>query len=127
LSRLLNFAIAVLRNDLHTIRCFGLESISAQGSPPPRFGRIVTRFESFGNPKSHFGTACEKSNQRGIGVYYVIDNAARDSRAVERVEAPPAGEDGIVGAGVAAQGQERPADDVRKEHLAHLAALAQDR
>jgi hypothetical protein len=55
-------------------------------SPPPRFGRIVTRFESFSNPKAHFGTACEKSTQRGIGVYYVIDDAARDSHAVERVE-----------------------------------------
>ena len=33
----------------------------------------------------------------------------------------------MVGAGVVAQGQERPADDVRQERLPHLAALTQDR
>jgi hypothetical protein len=33
------------------------------------------------------------------------------------VAAFAAGEDGIIGAGIATQGQERPADDVRQEHL----------
>jgi len=55
-------------------------------SAPPRLGRIVTRFETFTGPKTHFGTACEKSTQRGVGVYFVVDDAAKDSRAVERVE-----------------------------------------
>ena len=69
-----------------------------------------------------------------VGGYSLVD-AGLPGRALDhaidgalgQVAAFAAGEDGIVGAGVAAQGQERPADDVRKEHLAHLAALAQDR
>jgi hypothetical protein len=53
----------------------------------PRYGRILTRFESFTIGGKHSGSvACEKTAQKGIGVYYAIDDAYRDSTAVDRVQ-----------------------------------------
>jgi hypothetical protein len=51
---------------------------------PPKYGRIVTRYETFPVTGLHFGNACEKSTQRGVGVYYVIDDA--ESTAIENVQ-----------------------------------------
>ena len=45
--------------------------------------------------------------------------------ALGQVTAFAAGEDRIIGARVASQGQERPADDVRQKHLAYFAALSE--
>jgi len=52
----------------------------------PRYGRILMRFESFTADGTHFGNACGKSSQRGVGVYYVIDDTNRESTAVESVQ-----------------------------------------
>ena len=52
----------------------------------PKYGRIVTRFETISVGALHFGNACDKSTQRGIGVYYVIDSANSESTAIENVQ-----------------------------------------
>ena len=53
---------------------------------PPKLGHILLRFEGFGAAAKHFGAACEKSKQRGIAVYYVVDEPNRESTAVDRVK-----------------------------------------
>jgi hypothetical protein len=53
---------------------------------PPKYGRIITRFETFTPSGKHFGVSCEKQSERGVGVYYVIDDASKDSTAVENVQ-----------------------------------------
>ncbi len=56
-----------------------------QVSAPPKLGRVMLRYEGFNAAGNHFGNACAKSKQRGVGVYYVVDDANRDSTAVDRV------------------------------------------
>jgi hypothetical protein len=51
----------------------------------PKYGKIITRFETFVVGGLHFGHPCEKSTQRGIGVYEVIDDANAESTAVDQV------------------------------------------
>lgn len=53
---------------------------------PPKLGRILLRFEGFSAAGKHFGAACEKSKQRGIAVYYIVDEPNRESTAVDRVK-----------------------------------------
>jgi len=55
-------------------------------SEAPRHGSIVLRYESFTTGGTHFGNACAKSKQRGIGVYYVVGEQNRESTAVDRVK-----------------------------------------
>jgi len=53
----------------------------------PRYGRIITRFEMFTIGGAHAGTAsCTNTSQKGIAVYYGIDDAHRGSTAVDRVQ-----------------------------------------
>lgn len=52
----------------------------------PNFGRIVTRYETFAVAGTHFGNPCDRSSQRGVGVYYVIDDANSNSTAVESLQ-----------------------------------------
>jgi len=52
----------------------------------PRYGKIITRFETFVVGGLHFGNPCEKTTQRGVGVYYVIDDANAESTAVDKVQ-----------------------------------------
>jgi len=53
---------------------------------PPRYGRIVTRSETVTVDGVHFGNACDKSTQRAVGLYYVIDDANKNSMAAESVK-----------------------------------------
>jgi Caspase domain len=52
----------------------------------PKYGRIITRFETFVVGGLHFGNLCEKSTQRGIGVYYIVDDANAESTAIDQVQ-----------------------------------------
>jgi Caspase domain len=53
----------------------------------PKFGKVLTRFESFTAGETQVGTvACRNTPQKGIAVYYVIDDAYRDSTAVDSVQ-----------------------------------------
>lgn len=52
----------------------------------PKYGRIVTRYETFPVTGMHFGNACDKSTQRGIGLYYVVDDARTESTAIESIQ-----------------------------------------
>jgi hypothetical protein len=53
----------------------------------PRYGKILTRFESFTAGDTQVGTvSCKNTPQNGIAVYYVIDDAHRDSTAVDSVQ-----------------------------------------
>jgi hypothetical protein len=52
----------------------------------PRHGRILTRFESFTAGGAHLGSAsCVGTPQRGVAVYYAIDDAHTQSAAVDTV------------------------------------------
>jgi hypothetical protein len=52
----------------------------------PRYGRVVTRYEAFTIAGKHFGGAsCDGSAQKGVGVYYVIDDAYKESTAIESI------------------------------------------
>jgi hypothetical protein len=51
-----------------------------------RFGRILTRYETFPVGETQFGNACNKSTQRGVGVYYVIDSGSAESNGIEKVQ-----------------------------------------
>ena len=67
---------------------------NCQSRPPPRvkvsatpkYGRILTRSETVVVDTTQFGNACDKSTQRAIGVYYFIDDAVKDGKAIEKVE-----------------------------------------
>ncbi len=67
---------------------------NCQSRPPPRinvvqapkYGRILTRTETVTVDGVHFGNACTKSTQKAVGLYYVIDDANKDSKAVENVK-----------------------------------------
>ncbi len=52
----------------------------------PKHGRIITRYETFAVAANHFGNACPKASQRGVGVYYVIDEASKESTTVDSVQ-----------------------------------------
>lgn len=52
----------------------------------PKYGRVVTRYETFPVTGMHFGNACDKSTQRGIGLYYVVDDARAESTAIESIQ-----------------------------------------
>jgi hypothetical protein len=54
-------------------------------STPPAAGRILTRYETITIGGAHFGKSCQKSVMRGIGVYYVLDNAAAHEKIVDTV------------------------------------------
>jgi hypothetical protein len=51
-----------------------------------RYGRVLTRYETFTVAARHFGNPCDKSTQRGIGVYYIIDDAYKDSPEIENLK-----------------------------------------
>jgi hypothetical protein len=54
---------------------------------PPRYGRIITRFETFMIAGAHAGeVSCNQTTQKGVGVYYVVDDAFRSSTAVDSVQ-----------------------------------------
>jgi hypothetical protein len=52
----------------------------------PRFGRIFTRFESFTAGGTQVGVSCDGTLQKGVGVYYAIDDTYKDSTAVDSVQ-----------------------------------------
>ena len=53
----------------------------------PRYGRILTRFESFTAGGAHLGAAsCVGTPQKGVGVYYAIDDAHKQNSAVDNVK-----------------------------------------
>lgn len=52
----------------------------------PKHGRIMLRYEKITAAGKHFGNACDKSKQRGIAVYYLVDEANRESTKVDRVQ-----------------------------------------
>lgn len=52
---------------------------------PPKLGRIMLRYEGFDAAGTHFGKTCAKSKQRGVGVYFVVDDGHLASTAVDKV------------------------------------------
>jgi hypothetical protein len=53
----------------------------------PRYGRIFTRFEAFIAGGTHLGAvSCDGTTQKGVAVYYAIDDAHKDSRMAYSVE-----------------------------------------
>jgi hypothetical protein len=52
----------------------------------PRFGRIFTRFELFTAGGTQVGISCEGTQQKGVGVYYAIDDAHKNATAVDSVQ-----------------------------------------
>jgi hypothetical protein len=53
---------------------------------PPTLGRIVLRYEPFDIAGKHFGNACDKSKQRGVGVYYAVNESNSESTTIDRVK-----------------------------------------
>jgi len=52
-----------------------------------RYGRIVTRYETFKAPSQQLGSArCAGTTQRGVGVYYFINPQYQTTKAFERIE-----------------------------------------
>jgi hypothetical protein len=51
-----------------------------------KHGQIILKYESFPVVATQFGKSCDKTVQRGVGVYYVVDNARAVATAVERAE-----------------------------------------
>jgi hypothetical protein len=56
---------------------------------PPKFGRIVTRYASFTALRpaalDSKPNRCKNTQQRGLGIYYVMDEEHRDKKAVDNV------------------------------------------
>lgn len=67
-------------------KCKGRPAPRISVSSPPKFGRILTRFEDVTIGGTHFGKGCEKTVMRGIGVYYVMDDRSGGGREIETIQ-----------------------------------------
>jgi hypothetical protein len=84
----------IVGDNVIRLAAFATWDSNCQSRPPPRirvleaprYGRILTRSESVAIDGVHFGNACNKSTQKAVGLYYVIDDANKDSKAVEGVK-----------------------------------------
>jgi hypothetical protein len=68
------------------LNCKSLPAPRISVSQPPRYGRIVTRFESFMIAGTQFGpSSCVNTTQKGIGIYYIVNDDAKDRKAIESI------------------------------------------
>src|SRR5215813_3941489 len=81
----------IVGDNVIRLAAFATWDSNCQSRPPPRisvvdaprYGRILTRTETVTVDGVHFGNVCNKSTQKAVGLYYVIDDANKDSKAVE--------------------------------------------
>ena len=84
----------IVGDNVIRLAAFATWDSSCQSRPPPRlsvlelpkYGRIVTRSETVTVNEMQFGNACNNSTQKAVGLYYVIDDANKTSKAAESVK-----------------------------------------
>jgi hypothetical protein len=73
----------------YDIECNSLTPPKITVVTPPKYGRIVTRYASFTASRAAVADSkpnrCLNTPQRGLGVYYVMDEEHRDKKAIENV------------------------------------------
>src|SRR5262245_6062520 len=84
----------IVADNVVRLAAFATWDSNCQSRPPPRlsvvelpkYGRIVTRSETVTVDGVQFGNACTNSTQKAVGLYYVIDDANKNSKAAESVK-----------------------------------------
>jgi len=71
----------------HDHNCQSLPAPRVKVCAPPQYGRIVTRYETYESKVHRFGPKnCVGTMQRGVAIYYFINEEQQTSNAVEKIE-----------------------------------------